>query len=293
MLRMCQCRQVLKPMAFKKVNYRWHWLSYCRLAPREFNSYGSRRGNDAVMARGTFANIRLVNKLIGKAAPKTIHVPSGDTVRWSVVLIMILWSVFHFGGFQVHSLLHGAYGYFLLNQQFRKDGSTLNGLVRFDRKSSVILPDFRTLLFGQVQNASPFLLYSSLNCFLLLFWSHLLIVFCRWMCLMHLSVIFKRDANLLSWPARIMGRDHHVTGRLKDLGCRYVALRSTSYSIKGNDNITILNRFLSVTAFIFFQVFSFQICNLVFWENNNNNMTLFNEGNIIYWLPSSLHYGPP
>ena len=28
-------------------------------------------------------------------------------------------------------------------------------------------------------------------------------------------------------------------------------------------------------------------------NNNNNNMTLFNEGNIIYWLPSSLQYGPP
>ena len=52
-----------------------------RLTPREFNSYGSRRGNDAVMARGTFANIRLVNKFIGKAGPKTIHVPSGDQVR--------------------------------------------------------------------------------------------------------------------------------------------------------------------------------------------------------------------
>lgn len=32
------------------------------------------------MARGTFANIRLVNKFIGKAAPKTVHIPSGDTV---------------------------------------------------------------------------------------------------------------------------------------------------------------------------------------------------------------------
>ena len=51
-----------------------------RLTPREFNSYGSRRGNDAVMARGTFANIRLVNKFIGKAAPKTIHVPTGEVV---------------------------------------------------------------------------------------------------------------------------------------------------------------------------------------------------------------------
>ena len=53
---------------------------FCRLTPREFNSYGSRRGNDAVMARGTFANIRLVNKFIGKAGPKTIHIPSGETV---------------------------------------------------------------------------------------------------------------------------------------------------------------------------------------------------------------------
>jgi aconitate hydratase len=30
------------------------------------------------MARGTFANIRLVNKFIGKAAPKTLHIPSNE-----------------------------------------------------------------------------------------------------------------------------------------------------------------------------------------------------------------------
>ena len=47
---------------------------------KDFNSYGSRRGNDQVMARGTFANIRLLNKFIGKAAPKTIHHPSGETL---------------------------------------------------------------------------------------------------------------------------------------------------------------------------------------------------------------------
>ena len=47
------------------------------LTPREFNSYGSRRGNDAVMSRGTFANIRLFNLLINQVAPKTIHIPSG------------------------------------------------------------------------------------------------------------------------------------------------------------------------------------------------------------------------
>ncbi|XP_020591270.1 putative aconitate hydratase, cytoplasmic isoform X2 [Phalaenopsis equestris] len=46
---------------------------------KDFNSYGSRRGNDEVMARGTFANIRLVNKLLnGVVGPKTIHIPTGD-----------------------------------------------------------------------------------------------------------------------------------------------------------------------------------------------------------------------
>ena len=46
---------------------------------RDFNSYGSRRGNDRVMARGTFANIRLKNLMV---APKegnwTKFQPSGD-----------------------------------------------------------------------------------------------------------------------------------------------------------------------------------------------------------------------
>ncbi|POI31166.1 hypothetical protein CIB84_005083 [Bambusicola thoracicus] len=50
------------------------------LTPREFNSYGARRGNDAVMTRGTFANIKLLNKFIGKPAPKTVHFPSGQTL---------------------------------------------------------------------------------------------------------------------------------------------------------------------------------------------------------------------
>ncbi|XP_043536093.1 iron-responsive element-binding protein 2 [Chiloscyllium plagiosum] len=56
------------------------YLTRNGLTPREFNSYGARRGNDAVMTRGTFANIRLLNKFIGKTAPKTIHIPSGQTL---------------------------------------------------------------------------------------------------------------------------------------------------------------------------------------------------------------------
>ncbi|CAB1323616.1 unnamed protein product [Coregonus sp. 'balchen'] len=51
-----------------------------RLTPREFNSYGARRGNDAVMTRGTFASIKLQNRFIGKPGPKTLHIPSGQTL---------------------------------------------------------------------------------------------------------------------------------------------------------------------------------------------------------------------
>ncbi len=47
--------------------------------PVDFNSYGARRGNDRVMARGTFANIRLRNKLApGTEGSWTTHFPSGD-----------------------------------------------------------------------------------------------------------------------------------------------------------------------------------------------------------------------
>ncbi len=46
---------------------------------REFNSYGSRRGNHEVMVRGTFANVRLRNLLVpGSEGTWTVHLPSGD-----------------------------------------------------------------------------------------------------------------------------------------------------------------------------------------------------------------------
>jgi aconitate hydratase len=45
---------------------------------KDFNTYGARRGNDLIMARGTFANIRVINKMMkGKVGPQTIHVPTG------------------------------------------------------------------------------------------------------------------------------------------------------------------------------------------------------------------------
>ncbi|MBI5445530.1 MAG: aconitate hydratase AcnA [Deltaproteobacteria bacterium] len=45
----------------------------------EFNSYGSRRGNHEVMVRGTFANIRIRNRLApGTEGGVTVHLPAGD-----------------------------------------------------------------------------------------------------------------------------------------------------------------------------------------------------------------------
>jgi aconitate hydratase len=45
----------------------------------DFNSYGARRGNHEVMVRGTFANVRLRNRLVPESEGTwTVHVPSGD-----------------------------------------------------------------------------------------------------------------------------------------------------------------------------------------------------------------------
>ena len=41
------------------------------------------------MARGTFANIRLLNKFIGKAGPKTIHIPSNEQVNIGTCTVML------------------------------------------------------------------------------------------------------------------------------------------------------------------------------------------------------------
>jgi aconitate hydratase len=45
----------------------------------DFNSYGARRGNDDVMVRGTFANIRIKNLMLGgEEGGNTLHYPSGE-----------------------------------------------------------------------------------------------------------------------------------------------------------------------------------------------------------------------
>ena len=45
---------------------------------KDFNSYGSRRGNDEVMVRGTFANVRIKNKLAEKEGGFTKYLPTGE-----------------------------------------------------------------------------------------------------------------------------------------------------------------------------------------------------------------------
>ena len=56
-----------------------HYLQDHQVPVKDFNSYGSRRGNHEVMMRGTFANIRIKNQMVpGTEGGVTIHHPSGD-----------------------------------------------------------------------------------------------------------------------------------------------------------------------------------------------------------------------
>jgi aconitate hydratase A / 2-methylisocitrate dehydratase len=54
------------------------WLIEQGVEPRDFNSYGARRGNHEVMIRGTFANIRLRNRLVDRAGGFTRRFPGGE-----------------------------------------------------------------------------------------------------------------------------------------------------------------------------------------------------------------------
>ena len=49
------------------------------VAPTDYNSFGSRRGNHEVMMRGTFANVRIKNQMVpGVEGGVTVHHPSGE-----------------------------------------------------------------------------------------------------------------------------------------------------------------------------------------------------------------------
>ena len=63
--------------AIKKASPAGAWLIENGVEPRDFNSYGSRRGNHEVMIRGTFANVRLRNRLVEREGGFTRHFPDG------------------------------------------------------------------------------------------------------------------------------------------------------------------------------------------------------------------------
>lgn len=65
--------------AIKKDSPAGSFLTDHQVRPIDFNSYGSRRGNDRVMTRGTFANIRIKNEMLdGVEGGYTKYVPSGE-----------------------------------------------------------------------------------------------------------------------------------------------------------------------------------------------------------------------
>jgi aconitate hydratase len=65
--------------SIKKDSPAGRYLTEHGVEPRDFNSYGSRRGNHEVMIRGTFANIRLRNQLApGTEGGVTRHLPDGE-----------------------------------------------------------------------------------------------------------------------------------------------------------------------------------------------------------------------
>ena len=67
--------------AFSASSPAGEYLQRQGIGPAEFNSYGSRRGNHEVMMRGTFANVRIRNKLApGTTGGYTTHIPSKEVV---------------------------------------------------------------------------------------------------------------------------------------------------------------------------------------------------------------------
>ena len=64
--------------AIKKSSPAGKWLMEQGIEVRDFNSYGSRRGNHEVMMRGTFANVRLRNELVDREGGWTRSIPDGE-----------------------------------------------------------------------------------------------------------------------------------------------------------------------------------------------------------------------
>lgn len=65
--------------AVSRTSPAYRYLTSRGVKPKDINSYGSYRGNDSVMIRGTFANIRLANKLLDSVQkPRTLFLPTNE-----------------------------------------------------------------------------------------------------------------------------------------------------------------------------------------------------------------------
>ncbi|MCC6384028.1 MAG: aconitate hydratase AcnA [Bacteroidia bacterium] len=64
--------------AFKETSAAGAYLNSKGIEKKEFNSYGSRRGNHEVMMRGTFANVRIKNKIADKEGGYSRYLPTGE-----------------------------------------------------------------------------------------------------------------------------------------------------------------------------------------------------------------------
>lgn len=64
--------------AFSESSAAGQYLRSKGVERKDFNSYGSRRGNDEVMVRGTFANVRINNHLADREGGYTTYLPSGE-----------------------------------------------------------------------------------------------------------------------------------------------------------------------------------------------------------------------
>lgn len=66
--------------AFNEESAAGKYLISQGVAPQDFNSYGSRRGNHEVMMRGTFANVRIKNKIAQREGGYSTYLPTGESL---------------------------------------------------------------------------------------------------------------------------------------------------------------------------------------------------------------------
>jgi aconitate hydratase len=77
----CTTDHISPAGSIKKDSPAGKYLQEQGVTPADFNQYGARRGNDRVMTRGTFANIRLRNLLApGTEGGVTIYLPTGEAM---------------------------------------------------------------------------------------------------------------------------------------------------------------------------------------------------------------------